>query len=487
MSMNESPEVFTCNLKTPWYLSTPLICVLFAAWFVYGIPVLLGIVLLINRAKYEKKAISQVQDLSKRYADAQSLLTPEMQDAHKLQLLVDSLHEEESSAHKNLDEMKAEAEKAVAKKQTDLNSIEKQISEKKKQLICMDDEILVQEFGLYTPQYDFASALDYKEELSQIRQVQKDLIKEKEAVLGNTEWTVNNSKAKGKKMVSDTQKLLLRAFNTECDDLINRVKYNNFDVTLDRIYKSAETITKLGSVMNISISQKYLDAKVKELRLAFEYREKKQQEKEEQKMARAEQREQAKLQREIEEQRKKVEKEQTHYQTAYEKLKLQLEQNPEDKDLLEKKEQLENHLSDIDKALCDIDYRQANMRAGYVYIISNIGAFGKDIYKIGMTRRLDPQDRVDELGDASVPFNFDVHAMIFSDDAPALEAALHRAFEDRKLNMVNQRREFFNVTLDEIKEVIKKNFDKTVEFVDVPDAEQYRISQKMRSEMQHSA
>lgn len=487
MSMNESPEVFTCNLKTPWYLSTPLICVLFAAWFVYGIPVLLGIVLLINRVKYEKKAITQVQDLSKRYADAQSLLTPEMQDAHKLQLLVDSLHEEESSAHKNLDEMKAEAEKAVAKKQTDLNSIEKQIAEKKKQLICMDDEILVQEFGLYTPQYDFASALDYKEELSKIRQVQKDLIKEKAAVLGNTEWTVNNSKTKGKKMVSDTQKLLLRAFNTECDDLINRVKYNNFDATLDRIYKSAETITKLGSVMNISISQKYLDAKVKELRLAFEYREKKQQEKEEQKMTRAEQREQAKLQREIEEQRKKVEKEQTHYQTAYEKLKLQLEQNPEDKDLLEKKEQLENHLSDIDKALFDIDYRQANMRAGYVYIISNIGAFGKDIYKIGMTRRLDPQDRVDELGDASVPFNFDVHAMIFSDDAPALEAALHRAFEDRKLNMVNQRREFFNVTLDEIKEVIKKNFDKTVEFVDVPDAEQYRISQKMRSEMQHTA
>ena len=121
------------------------------------------------------------------------------------------------------------------------------------------------------------------------------------------------------------------------------------------------------------------------------------------------------------------------------------------------------------------------MKAGYVYIISNIGAFGENVYKIGMTRRLDPQDRVDELGDASVPFNFDVHAMIFSDDAPALEAALHRAFENRKLNMVNQRREFFNVTLDEIKEVIKKNFDKTVEFIDVPDAEQYRISLKMKA------
>lgn len=482
--MNSSQESLTCNIKDPWYFNTVLIAVLFATWFLYGIPLIIGIVLIIFKSKHNKKVSAQVQELSQRYANAQALLTPEMQDAHKLQALVNSLHEEETTANQKLSDIKTESKKIVAKKQEDLNKIEKQIEEKKKQLICMDEEVLVQEFGLYTPKYDFASALDYKEELAKIRQVQKDLIKEKKAVLGNTEWTVNNSKAKGKKMVSDTQKLLLRAFNTECDDLINRVKYNNFDATLDRIYKSSETISKLGSIMNISIAQKYLDAKVKELRLAFEYREKKQEEKEEQKMARAEQREQAKLQKEIEDQRKRVEKEQTHYQTAYEKLKLQLEQHPENTDLLEKKEQLENHLADVDKALSDIDYRQANMRAGYVYVISNIGAFGKDIYKIGMTRRLDPQDRIDELGSASVPFNFDVHAMIFSDDAPALEAALHRAFEDRKLNLVNQRREFFHVTLDEIKEVIKKNFDKTVEFVDVPDAEQYRISEKMRSEMQ---
>ena len=191
-------------------------------------------------------------------------------------------------------------------------------------------------------------------------------------------------------------------------------------------------------------------------------------------------REAARLQKEIEAQRKKMEKEQTHYQTAYEKLLKQLEEDPDNSDLLAKKSELENQLNDIDRAIKDIDYREANQRAGYVYIISNIGAFGENVYKIGMTRRLDPQDRVDELGDASVPFNFDVHAMIFSDDAPALEAALHKAFEDRKLNMVNTRREFFNVTLDEIKEVVKENFDKTVEFVDVPDAEQFRVSQKMK-------
>lgn len=173
--------------------------------------------------------------------------------------------------------------------------------------------------------------------------------------------------------------------------------------------------------------------------------------------------------------------------TAYEKIKKQLENDPTNQEYLQKKAEFENVLADIEKSLSDIDYRQANIRAGYVYIISNIGAFGENVYKIGMTRRLNPQDRVDELGDASVPFKFDVHAMIFSEDAPALEAALHRAFEDKKLNMVNQRREFFNVTLDEIKEVVRKNYDKTVEFIDIPDAEQYRVSKKMRENKDNAA
>ncbi len=284
-------------------------------------------------------------------------------------------------------------------------------------------------------------------------------------------------------MVTDTQKLLLRAFNNECDELINSVKYTNFDASLNRIRKSAATISKLGAVMDIAITAGYLQLKEKELRLAFEYQCKKQEEKEDAKAARAEQREQAKIQKELEEQRRKIEKEQTHYQTAYEKLKIQLAQRPNDADLLKKKIEMENQLLDINKALTDIDYRQANMKAGYVYVISNIGSFGENIYKIGMTRRLNPQERIDELGDASVPFNFDVHAMIFSDDAPALETALHHAFENRKLNMVNSRREFFHVTLDEIKEVIKSNFDKTVEFIDIPDAEQYRVSKKMRTNL----
>lgn len=423
-----------------------------------------------------KQYKGELEILQQKYDELEALLTPEMKNALALQKKIRELEQDIQSEQKEIESL----DKAISDKQKHICLLDNTISNKKSEIVSLDDEILVQEFGLYEPYFDFANALDYKEELAKIRSKQKELIKNKTAVSGATEWTVNGSASKGKKMVSDTQKLLLRAFNTECDELVSKVKYTNFDASLNKIYKSAEAVSKLGTIMHIAINSKYLDLKVKELRLAFEYQQKKQEEKEAQRAARAEMREAARLQKEIEAQRKKIEKEQTHYQTAYDHLLRQIEQNPSNTDLLKKKDELENQLQDIDKAIKDIDYREANQRAGYVYVISNIGAFGPNVYKIGMTRRLDPQDRVDELGDASVPFNFDVHAMIFSDDAPALEAALHRAFEDRKLNMVNTRREFFNVTLDEIKEVVKKNFDKTVEFIDVPDAEQYRISQKMR-------
>jgi hypothetical protein len=420
---------------------------------------------------------TETENLQKELEALKASITPEMQDALKIKDEILRLQVQQN----NEQDILYELENTIASKNQEIQSLDNTISQKKKQLILLDDEVLVQEFGLYKPQFDFASALDYKEALAAIRATQKELIKKQQAVKGNTNWKVDGSASKGKKMVSDTQKLLLRAFNSECDELVSKVKYTNFDASLDKIYKSAETISKLGTTMNIAITQQYLSAKVKELRLAFEYQTQKQKEKEELKIARAEQREQAKVQRELEEQRKKIEKEQIHYQVAFEKIKSQITLHPDDPDLLEKKAKLENQLNDIDKALNNIDYRQANMKAGYVYVISNIGAFGENVYKIGMTRRLEPQDRIDELGDASVPFNFDVHAMIFSDDAPALEAALHRAFENRKLNMVNQRREFFHVTLDEIKDVVKKNFDKTVEFIDVPDAEQYRVSLKMKA------
>lgn len=409
--------------------------------------------------------------LQARIAELEARITPEQLDFERLQNELMAITNKISD--RNL-ELTVCNEKLL--------QINAEIKAKQNQVISLDEELTLESFGLYKPRYDFTKSEQYLIRLEEVRRLQKAMISDNTAVLANPNWTVNGSVAQGKKMVKDMQKLLLRAFNGECDDLVSRVKYNNFETSLKRINASCDAISKLGAIMQISISSSYRKAKIDELTLAFEYAQKKQQEKEAEKEARAILREEARLQKEIEEERKRLEKEQIHYQNALERLNAQLAQNPNNEELQIRQHTLIEKLEDTEKAIKDVDYREANKRAGYVYIISNVGAFGENVFKIGMTRRLNPQDRVDELGDASVPFKFDVHAMIFSDDAPALEAALHRAFEDKKVNMVNPRREFFRVTLDEIKTVIRQNFDKTVEFTDIPDAEQWRISMKMRGE-----
>lgn len=361
--------------------------------------------------------------------------------------------------------------------------LNKSIDEKKKSIIQLDDDILFQDFSLYKPIYDFATSEKYKNKLNEIRNNQKESIKNKTAVSFNPNWTINGSKSQGRKMINDNIKQILRCFNTECENVIDRVKFNNYDSMKARIYKSYNSLNALNSVNQIYINQNYLNYKLSELALAFEYQQKKQDEKEEQKKLRAELREQEQVQKELEEARKNTLKDKEHYEKAINKINLQIEMEFDEnkkQDLLQKKSELETNLNEIIKKLEDIDYRQKNQKAGYVYIISNIGSFGENVYKIGMTRRLEPEDRIDELSDASVPFNFDIHAMIFTEDAPVLETALHKAFENKKVNMINHRREFFNVTLDEIKEVVTKNFDKTVEFISTPIAEQYRETQKIK-------
>lgn len=355
------------------------------------------------------------------------------------------------------------------------------IKEKRNQIVELDESILLQDFGMYSPIYDFATSDEYKDRLDAIRTEQKNMILNKTAATCSRVWTVDGSTAQGRVMTNQNIKQILRCFNDECDMLISKVKFNNVTAYTDKIIKSFDALNRMNSKNAVSLSTTYLNLKIEELQLAYEYAVKKQQEKDEQRRIREQMREEAKLQKELEEARKDIEKEQKHYSNALSKINEQLEKCDDvEKDvLLEKKAEIESHLSSLDKAMEDIDYRQANKRAGYVYIISNIGSFGENVYKIGMTRRLDPMERVDELGDASVPFKFDVHALIFSDDAPALETALHHAFENKKVNMINGRREFFNVTLDEIEEVVKVNYDKTVEFVKVPEAEQYRETQKI--------
>ncbi len=429
----------------------------------------MGLFDIFNASKIKKENERLLTELE----DTKKLLTPEMMDACNLEKHIRELQSKENAINESIN-----------KANNDLDEIKVKVDAQQKLLVDIEEQLLYQDFALYKPKYDFANSEKYKKELERIRDLQKELIKNGNAVTGNMNWTVDGSKSKGNKMVKDMQKLLLRAFNSECDEVISRVTYANYELSQKRIDKSCDAISKLGKMMGIEISWKYASLKDAELQLAFEYKQKKQEEKEEQKELRAQLREEAKLQKEIEEARKKIQKEQKHYQNALDSINKQLltATDEQKSDLEQKKAEIEAQLSEIDKNIKDIDYRESNAKAGYVYIISNIGSFGENIYKIGMTRRLDPQERIDELSDASVPFNFDIHAMIFSDNAPALEAALHKAFENKKLNMVNHRREFFNVTLDEIKSVVMKNFDKSVEFIEVPEAEQYRTSLKIKEQ-----
>lgn len=468
---------------------------------------------LFKGSEYKAQLEKLTSDYQNLFADNQRLfdenarmsrlMTPELQDIQNRQVFSNELDDTISSKKKELDNLiltkEEELDNLISDKEKELENITEQIrsskeslsrvleeiKEKKQDVVELEDKILLQDFGLYTPMYDLTNSEQYKDRLTIIRQNQKEMIKNDTACSFPQNFTLDGSIPKGKKLVKDNVKQILRSFNNECETAIDKVKFNNVEAVRKKIEKSYESLNKMNSGMQIRIMPNYLNLKLEELNLSYEYAMKKQEEKEEQREIREQLKEEAKLQKEIEEARKNINKEQAHYQNALRKLQIQIDSSTEEErnELLTKKEEVMKHLEELDVSLKDIDYREANKRAGYVYIISNIGSFGEDVFKIGMTRRLEPLDRVKELGDASVPFNFDLHALIFSDDAPKLENSLHHAFEDRKINMINHRREFFNVSLKEIEEVVKREFDKTVEFKEMPDAEQYRETLMIKKEI----
>lgn len=415
--------------------------------------------------------------------------------AEMLQTEVDRLRSMLSPAQIEADEVKqrlAGLNRAKAAASEEIKSLNAEIArlsaeaaQKRSQMVTFDDVLLVQQFGLYEPRFSFADSTAYKDRLKSCRDRQKEEIKSFNASLSNSTWQVNGSAAQGNKMVKQLGKLLMRSYNVECDEIVRKVKATNVAKSIEQVYKSAASINNLCTVIGIGIPESFQRLKEDEVRLAYEYQVQKEKEKEEIREAREREREARKLEKEIAEARKKLEKEKKQYENAFNDLakKIESASDADRRDLQEKIDELKRKMDEVDAAVKDVDYREANERAGFVYVISNIGSFGEGVYKIGMTRRLDPMERVKELGDASVPFGFDVHALIFCDDAPKLEAALHREFEDRKVNLVNQRREFFRVSIEEIEEVVKKNYDKTVDFVATPDAEQYRESEAMRLSM----
>ena len=364
-------------------------------------------------------------------------------------------------------------------RQAEVSDLEKLIKSKKDKLDFLEDTAFFQEFGIYKPLYNFESSEIFKLKLADIRSQQKEMIKSKTATNHTLNYTVDNSKTKGKEFINDTIKLSLRAFNNESDNIINKVKFNNVDASIKKISTIFEQINKLTDMQHVSIRYEYLELKIKECKLKYEYELKKESEKQEQMAIKERMREEARVLKEIENARKKVEKEETHFENAINDIQSKIATTTSElaKEKLEKNlAELEIKLAEVTEIKNDIENREKNTRAGYVYVISNIGSFGENIYKIGMTRRLEPMDRIHELGSASVPFSFDVHAMIFSEDAPALEKELHRSFARYSVNKVNKRKEFFNITLNMIEEEVRKNHNETVVFTQIAEAKEYRES-----------
>ncbi|WP_328609356.1 DUF4041 domain-containing protein [Amycolatopsis sp. NBC_00345] len=352
-----------------------------------------------------------------------------------------------------------------ASAQRDLQAVREQIRQARLELVELDDAVLLQQVGIYEYHHPLETAEQYKEALVEIRQGVKDFVKNGTAILAAERFAYNNSLAQGRKMTGDFSKLMLRAYNAEADNCVRSVRAGTVASAKQRLDRSAESIAKLGKMMEMRVAPDYHLLRLSEIELTGDYQIKVQEEREAARAERERLREEKRAEVELQAERERLQKERGHYANALAKL---VEQGKQDES-----GELRKRLSAIEEAIEQNDYRIANIRAGYVYVISNIGAFGENVVKIGMTRRLEPRDRILELGDASVPFPFDTHLLHFSEDAVALENELHKMFADRRLNWVNLRREFFFITPWEIRAVLAEKLGNILEFNDTPEASQY--------------
>ena len=290
-----------------------------------------------------KKLNAKLEKANEDISQKDSLINQLNQSITNLKEQLRPEHNDIAILTKQLFDLKQEykqEESKLSSFQENVADVENKLTELRKDYIELDEEILYQSYSLFKPMYDFASSEEYKEKLEEIRSQQKEMIRNKTAATCSTKWTVDGSEAKGRKVTNDNIKMLLRCFNTDCENAIDRVKYNNIESMRARINKSYESLNKLGISNKITISPVYLRLKLDELSLAIEYAIKKQDEKEEQKRIRQEMREQAKLEKELEEARKNIDKEKKHYSNALDKLNSQLEgmlSDDQKNDLLEKK------------------------------------------------------------------------------------------------------------------------------------------------------
>jgi len=356
---------------------------------------------------------------------------------------------------------------------TEIRESEARLKSLKEMLKSLTGEAVLAQVAFYKPQYDFGTSQAYQFRVDGVREAQAALVRSNQAISANGSLTGTD-----KREVRALAKLMMRAFNGESDAAIARVTYKNIDTMEARIQKAFETINAFGQTRSCRISKDYLRLRLQELHLVHEHQEKVQEEKEEQRAIRERMRDEEMARREIEKVKEKAEREERQFEAA-----LRIAREEAAQAVGAKQDQLSAQIQELEAKLAEAHAnreraisRAQQTRSGHVYVISNIGSFGESVFKVGMTRRLEPMDRIWELGDASVPFDFDVHAIIYSDDAPSLENKLHHLLEERRVNRVNRRKECFRVTIDEIAEAVTKHHG-VVEFMKEQEAKEWRQTQ----------
>ena len=334
--------------------------------------------------------------------------------------------------------------------------------------IAMDDQSVLQSIGIYRYHHPLENASEYRGELIRIEADIVTAVRDNQAIEASSMFTFENSLASGRKLTNDLGKLMLRAYNAECENCVRSLRAGNPHVAKKRLEASRKAIAKLGAIMEMRISDRYHGLRIEEIELTADWLMKKQEEKEREKENRARIREEKRVEKEFAEERDRLLKEKHHLENA---IRVLLEKGERNADL-------EANLGRLEEAISQNDFRLANIRSGYVYVISNRGAFGENVVKIGLTRRLEPNDRITELGGASVPFRFDVHALFFSEDAVTLENELHRHFRDKALNAVNARKEFFFATPAEVRDVLVEKVGSLLEFSEIGESLEFHQSLK---------
>lgn len=360
----------------------------------------------------------------------------------------------------------------ISQKKNELNNLKKQISDAERDLEVLD-------YGFYKRKYKFSDSQKYKQKLSLIRDKEKQMVKDNKAGVIINKMQLNGSFAKGKTMQNQLIKAMIRGFNGEADALLVKITVSNIESKVKAIERTYTQLNKLYKRNEITIHPAYLKLKKEELYLAAEFELQKEAEKQLLREQREKEREDKKLQKEIANRRTQLNKDRTHYSNMIKKVKELLKDanQKQQEDLLSQLLEYENKLTELDEIEEDIDYREGHATAGYVYIISNIGSFGEDVYKVGVTRRLDPLDRIRELSSASVPFQFDIHALIFSENAFGLENEIHKKLAKYRVNQINQRKEYFKVPFSMIQDILDSHTELAIEVTEDAEAFEYRQSQ----------